>query len=65
MKVAGICPAQVYNSYGTNPRAAGPDSPDYYRHYGCFMGGSGNLLGAQLIYALWVAGESLQEDNQM
>eukprot|EP00884_Botryococcus_braunii_P009049 jgi/Botrbrau1/18145/Bobra.53_1s0016.2 len=45
----------VFNSYGPNPRAGGPDAPDYFRHYGCFMGGHGYLLGAQLIYAIWVA----------
>jgi hypothetical protein len=26
------------------------------RQYGCFLGGNGRLLGAQLIYAVWLGG---------
>ena len=28
------------------------------RQYGCFMGGNGRLLGAQIIYFCWIVGEA-------
>ena len=38
-------------SYGTDPYTGNE------REYGCFLGGNGRLLGAQIIYALWLGGE--------
>lgn len=43
----------VAASYGTDPYTGSN------RQYGCFMGGNGRLLGAQVIYALWLAGYPL------
>jgi Amt family ammonium transporter len=39
----------IANSYG-------PDQNGNVRPYGCFMGGGGHLLAAQIIYAIWIAG---------
>ena len=58
----------IYASYGSNPDYAGnfavnadgsnlPDAPpDFFRQYGCFFGGDGKLLGAQIIYLMWLTG---------
>ena len=32
------------------------NSPSCYRQWGCWVGGDGHLLGAQIIYMLWLAG---------
>jgi Amt family ammonium transporter len=42
-------------SYGTNPYSPDANNPEF-RQWGCFLGGDGSLLGAQVIYALWLAG---------
>ena len=39
----------ILQSYGTDQY--GNDRP-----FGCWLGGDGRLLGAQVIYALWLAG---------
>jgi len=41
----------INTSYGYNPYTTGD------RHYGCFMGGGGNLLAAQVVYSIWLGGE--------
>ncbi|KAK9811834.1 hypothetical protein WJX72_010981 [[Myrmecia] bisecta] len=46
----------VYNAYGPFPYVTDNTDPRYYREYGCFLGGSGRLLGAQIVYALWIIG---------
>ena len=46
-------------SYGLNPYVEDTSSPEAFRQWGCFLGGNGRLLGAQLIYAFWLAGECL------
>ena len=28
----------VFNAYGPNPRASGPDDPNYHRHFGAWCG---------------------------
>ncbi len=28
----------VFNAYGPNPRATGPDDPNYHRHFGAWCG---------------------------
>lgn len=38
----------INTSYGYNPYTTGD------RHYGCFMGGGGNLLAAQIVYSIWL-----------
>lgn len=38
---------QIAAAYGRTPETS---------EYGCWLGGSGRLLGAQLVYALWLAG---------
>lgn len=38
----------VNTSYGYNPFTGGD------REYGCFLGGSGRLLAAQIIYSIWL-----------
>lgn len=40
----------INTSYGYNPYTTGD------RHYGCFMGGGGNLLAAQVVYSIWLGG---------
>lgn len=40
----------IVQSYGTDPYTGNN------RQYGCFLGGDGKLLGAQIIYALWLGG---------
>jgi hypothetical protein len=45
-------------SYGTNPYSPDANNPEF-RQWGCFLGGDGSLLGAQVIYALWLAGAPL------
>jgi Amt family ammonium transporter len=40
----------IQNSYGLQQDGA------TVRPYGCFVGGNGHLLAAQIIYALWIAG---------
>ncbi len=42
---------QILASYGTNVFTGGN------REYGCFLGGSGRLLAAQLVYTCWIFGE--------
>ncbi|KAK9809026.1 hypothetical protein WJX72_008127 [[Myrmecia] bisecta] len=46
----------VYNAYGPNPYVSDPTNPRYFREYGCFLGGSGRLLAAQIVYSLWIIG---------
>lgn len=41
----------VTASYGVDPYTGNE------RQYGCFLGGDGKLLGAQIIYSLWLGGE--------
>ena len=41
----------VNTSYGYNPYTQGD------RAYGCFLGGDGRLLAAQLVYSIWLGGE--------
>lgn len=41
---------QVLTSYGSNPYTGGD------REYGCFLGGSGRLLAAQIVYSIWLGG---------
>ncbi len=41
----------INTSYGSNPYTMGS------RHYGCFMGGGGNLLAAQIVYSIWLGGK--------
>ena len=38
----------VNTSYGFNPYTNGD------RAYGCFMGGDGRLLAAQIVYSIWL-----------
>ena len=40
----------ITQSYGLDPFTGNA------RQYGCFLGGDGKLLGAQIIYALWLGG---------
>ncbi len=49
----GLFSAQdlIQNAYGTIPTTTNPRL-----HYGCFLGGDGNLLAAQLIDVLFIAG---------
>jgi Amt family ammonium transporter len=49
----GLFSAQnlINNAYGTVP-----GTTDMRLHYGCFLGGDGNLLGAQLVDVLWIFG---------
>ena len=49
----GLFSAQdlIQNAYGTIPTTTNPRT-----HYGCFLGGDGNLLAAQLIDVLFIAG---------
>lgn len=42
-----------YHPYKTNELTGESDVP---RHYGCFMGGDGRLLAAQLVYSIWLGG---------
>ena len=42
-----------YHPYKTNALTGASDVP---RHYGCFMGGDGRLLAAQIVYAIWLGG---------
>ena len=58
----------VLQSYGSNPEysgdfvLAGDQSNlnvapnDYFRQWGCFLGGNGRLLACQLIYLMWLCG---------
>jgi Amt family ammonium transporter len=47
----------VYNAYGSYPDSTLTiDDPRYFREYGCFLGGSGRLLAAQIVYSLWIIG---------
>ncbi len=42
----------ITQSYGVDPYTG------LERQYGCFLGGNGRLLGAQIIYACWLGGQS-------
>ena len=42
-----------YHPYKTNEVTGESDVP---RHYGCFMGGDGRLLAAQIVYSIWLGG---------
>ena len=44
---------QVMTSYGANPYTTDPNA---VREYGCFLGGSGRLLAAQIVYSIWLGG---------
>ena len=58
----------VLQSYGSNPDYSGPFElaadqsnlnvapTDYFRQWGCFLGGNGLLLGCQIIYLMWLCG---------
>lgn len=52
----------IQASYGfasTSPDCVSdPSDPNHcpFRQYGCWLGGDGTLLGAQVIYMLWLAG---------
>ena len=58
----------IFQSYGSNPEYSGDFSPasdqsnlseaptDFFRQYGCILGGNGRLLGAQIIYLMWLCG---------
>ena len=41
----------INNAYGNIPTTTNPRT-----HYGCFLGGDGNLLAAQLVDVLFIAG---------
>ena len=59
----------IFQSYGSDPSYSGDfslnsdqsnlsDAPDaYFRQWGCILGGNGRLLGAQIIYLMWLCGE--------
>lgn len=42
----------LQNAYGVIPSTGAPR-----KYYGCFLGGNGNLLAAQLIDVLFIGGE--------
>lgn len=42
-----------FHPYSTNPVTGASDVP---RNYGCFMGGNGRLLAAQIVYSIWLGG---------
>ena len=42
----------ITNAYGLDPYTGNQ------RNFGCWLGGNGKLLGAQLVYLLWLAGQS-------
>ena len=44
----------INNAYGNIPTTTNPRT-----HYGCFLGGDGNLLAAQLVDVLFIAGAHL------
>ena len=48
----------VNTSYGFNPYTNGD------RAYGCFMGGDGRLLAAQIVYSIWLGSEGFALDFQ-
>ena len=59
----------ILQSYGSNPSYTGDfvlasdqsnlnAAPNaYFRQWGCFLGGNGRLLAAQIIYLMWLCGE--------
>lgn len=67
----------IFQSYGSDPSYTGDfalnsdqsnlsDAPsDYFRQYGCLLGGNGRLLGAQIIYLMWLCGASLGIQRNM
>lgn len=42
----------IDTSYGYNPYTGAS------REYGCFLGGSGRLLAAQVVYSIWLGGNA-------
>lgn len=47
----------VRQSYGFHPYLTdGAGESTIPRNYGCFMGGNGRLLAAQIVYAIWLGG---------
>ena len=47
----------VRQSYGYHPyKTSLTGESDVPRHYGCFMGGDGRLLAAQIVYSIWLGG---------
>lgn len=56
----GVVAVGFFASQGLIDQSYGPDPyTGELREYGCFLGGNGRLLGAQLIYALWLGGKHL------
>ena len=48
----------VNTSYGFHPYKTNEltGESDVSRNFGCFMGGNGRLLAAQIVYAIWLGG---------
>lgn len=47
----------ITQSYGFNPYlTSASGASDVPRNYGCFMGGNGRLLAAQIVYSIWLGG---------
>lgn len=47
----------IRQSYGFHPYYTdGNGDSTIPRNYGCFMGGNGRLLSAQIVYAIWLGG---------
>lgn len=44
-----------------------PTAPDAcpFRQWGCWLGGDGHLLGAQIVYALWLIGMPMRTQMQL
>ena len=48
----------VNTSYGFHPyKLDASGASTISRHYGCFLGGDGRLLAAQIVYSIWLGGE--------
>ena len=47
----------VNTSYGFHPyKTDASGASTISRNYGCFMGGNGSLLAAQIVYSIWLGG---------
>lgn len=47
----------VNTSYGFHPyKLDASGASTISRHYGCFLGGDGRLLAAQIVYSIWLGG---------
>lgn len=54
----GVIAVGFFAGQGLITASYGPDPyTGLERQYGCFLGGNGRLLGAQIIYALWLGGK--------